>query len=59
VAVLADQARAASLSLLWLQSREELVETHAAFKALGFRLCGRTCHPDYDRVTSLTFQLSL
>lgn len=54
---LAD-ARAAELGLDWLelQTRIELIENHATFSALGFRMTAETSHPGYDRPTSLTFR---
>lgn len=57
---LIDQAvaRARALDLPWLelQTRVELTENHAAFRALGFVETGRTAHPGYDRPTSVTFR---
>lgn len=49
------QARARGLPELRLETRVELTENHATFRALGFRETGRTAHPGYDRPTSLTF----
>ena len=52
----AERARALGLTCLELQTRVELVENHAAFRALGFVLTGATAHPGHDRPTSLTFR---
>lgn len=54
----AAAARATRLGLacLVLQSRVELAENHAAFRAMGFEEAGRTAHPGYDRPTSVTFR---
>ncbi|EKE74118.1 GNAT family N-acetyltransferase [Celeribacter baekdonensis] len=46
-------------AVLELQTRVELVENHATFRALGFEECGRTAHVGYDRPTSITFQKRL
>lgn len=55
----ADHARAAGQRELQLQSRVELVENHAAFKALGFTQCGTTTHEGFSQPTSLTFRRPL
>jgi len=47
------------LAVLELQTRVELVENHATFRALGFEEYGRTAHEGYDRPTSITFQKRL
>lgn len=44
------------LARLRLQSRAELTETHAAFRALGFAKTGETAHPGFDRPTSITME---
>lgn len=49
-------ARVRGLKVLELQTRIELTENHRAFAALGFEKVGETCHPEYDRTTSLTFR---
>lgn len=49
------RARALALSSLTLQTRIELTENHATFRALGFTQSGETAHPGYERTTSLTF----
>jgi ribosomal protein S18 acetylase RimI-like enzyme len=53
----AARARARGLPRLRLQTRVELVENHAAFRAMGFTQTAATAHPGYDRPTSLTFEL--
>lgn len=50
------RARALGLPALELQTRVELVENQAAFRALGFTETGRTAHPGYDHPTSITFR---
>jgi ribosomal protein S18 acetylase RimI-like enzyme len=50
------RARALHLPALELQTRVELTENHAAFRALGFHETARTAHPGYDRPTSITFR---
>jgi predicted N-acetyltransferase YhbS len=50
------RARALGLAVLALQTRVELVENHAAFRALGFEMTGMTAHPGFARATSLTFR---
>lgn len=52
------QNRALALGLDWLelQSRVELTEVHAAFKALGFHEVMRTTHTGFARPTSITFR---
>ncbi|MEL7216743.1 MAG: hypothetical protein AAGJ96_12530 [Pseudomonadota bacterium] len=39
-----------------LQTRVQLTETHAAFKAYGFEEIARTAHPGFDAPTSITFR---
>lgn len=51
-----ERARALGKDWLELQSRVELVEVHAAFKALGFREVMRTTHKGFTRPTSITFR---
>ncbi|WP_424944507.1 GNAT family N-acetyltransferase [Aliiroseovarius crassostreae] len=55
----AKRARAQGKSCLRLQTRIELVENHAAFRALGFNQVGTTRHPGHDRTTSLIFEKTL
>lgn len=50
------RARALGLPALELSTRVELVESHATFRALGFRPVAETRHDGYDRTTSLTFR---
>ena len=49
------RARALHLPELRLQTRVELTENHATFRALGFTETARTAHKGYDRPTSITF----
>lgn len=51
-----ERAAAHGLPRVVLQSRVELVENHALFRACGFRAVGETRHPGFDRATSLTFE---
>jgi GNAT superfamily N-acetyltransferase len=55
IALAGARARALGLPALELQSRVELTENHATFRALGFVQAGATAHPGYNRPTSLTF----
>lgn len=50
------RARALDLPALELQTRVELTENHATFRALGFVEVARTAHPGFDRPTSVTFR---
>jgi ribosomal protein S18 acetylase RimI-like enzyme len=52
------ETRAVALRLpaLELQTRVELTENQAAFRALGFVETARTAHPGHDRPTSITFR---
>lgn len=54
-----DRARALGLPALELQTRVELTENHATFRALGFVETARTAHPGFDRPTSITFRKPL
>ncbi|QQA44875.1 GNAT family N-acetyltransferase [Pelagovum pacificum] len=56
VSVARERAQALGLPALELQSRVELVENHATFRALGFIETGRTAHAGFDRPTSITFR---
>jgi predicted GNAT superfamily acetyltransferase len=49
-------AREHSRRLLEVQTRVELVENHATFRALGFEKVGETAHPGYNRRTSITMR---
>jgi len=51
-----ERARVLSLPALELETRVELVENQAAFRAMGFEEVGRTAHPGYDRPTSITYR---
>ena len=55
------EARARELGKGWLEleSRVELIEVHAVFKALGFREVMRTTHAGYAQPTSITFRKAL
>jgi predicted N-acetyltransferase YhbS len=53
------RARALGLPVLELQTRIELVENHATFRALGFQETARTAHQGYDRPTTITFRKSV
>lgn len=50
------RARMLHLPALELQTRIELTENHATFRALGFTETARTAHPGYDLPTSITFR---
>jgi ribosomal protein S18 acetylase RimI-like enzyme len=52
----ATRAKSHNLPALELQTRVELTENQAAFRALGFVEVGRTAHPGFDRPTSITFR---
>lgn len=54
---LAD-TRARALGLPWqeLETRVELVENHATFRAMGFVETGRSAHDGFDCPTSITFR---
>lgn len=52
----AIRAHEQGLTWLELQTRIELTENHAAFRAMGFTQTGTTAHPGFDRPTSLTFR---
>ncbi|AWD22397.1 GNAT family N-acetyltransferase [Fuscovulum blasticum] len=53
------RARALGLPALELQTRVELVENQATFRALGFVETGRTAHTGYAQPTSVTFRRPL
>lgn len=59
IGVAEDRARAQGFEFLELQTRVELVENHATFRALGFVEVARTAHPGFDRPTSITFRKPL
>lgn len=50
------RARVLGLPVLELQTRVELVENQAAFRAMGFVEVGRTAHAGFDRPTSITYR---
>ncbi len=51
-----NRARALGLPALELETRIELVENQAAFRAMGFTQVAAKAHPGFDRPTSLTFR---
>lgn len=57
---LIDQATSRAQALgkprLRLQTRVELTENHAIFRALGFEKTGTKSHPGFDRPTSVSFE---
>jgi GNAT superfamily N-acetyltransferase len=52
----AARARSLGLPALELQTRVELVENHAAFRAMGFERTGETAHDGFTRPTSFTYR---
>jgi predicted N-acetyltransferase YhbS len=59
VAQAETRARELGLAALELQTRVELVENHAAFRAMGFEKVGETAHPGFARATSYTFRMAV
>lgn len=59
VALAVRRAKALNLPVVELQTRIELVENHATFRAMGFVEVGRSRHAGFDRDTTLTFHLSV
>jgi predicted N-acetyltransferase YhbS len=59
VALAEARARELGLPALELQTRVELVENHAAFRAMGFEKVGETAHAGFARATSFTFRKRL
>ena len=55
----AADAKSHGIRALELESRVQLTETHAAFKAYGFEEIGRTVHPGFDAPTSIRFRKTL
>lgn len=53
------RARSLGLTAVVLETRVELTENHAAFRAMGFMPDGERAHPGYDRPTTLRFILKL
>lgn len=52
-------AREGGFTAIELETRIELVENHATFRALGFETIAETSHPGYDRPTSITMRKPL
>lgn len=50
------RAKALGLAAVELETRVELLENHAAFRALGFVETGRSAHPGYAQPTSIRFR---
>ena len=50
------RAKALGLAAVELETRVELLENHAAFRALGFVEVGRSAHPGYAQPTSIRFR---
>lgn len=57
VACAAYRARELGKPSVTLQTRIELTDNQATFRALGFSETGRTRHPGYSHDTSITFTL--
>jgi ribosomal protein S18 acetylase RimI-like enzyme len=53
------RALALNLPALELETRVELTENHAIFRAMGFAETGRSAHAGFDRPTSITFRRGL
>ncbi len=49
-------ARALGLAAVELETRVELLENHASFRAMGCQEINRTAHPGYAQPTSITFR---
>ncbi|MES2435391.1 MAG: GNAT family N-acetyltransferase [Pseudomonadota bacterium] len=56
VGVAQIRAKVFGLAAVELETRVELVENHATFRALGFVEVGRTAHPGYAQPTSIRFR---
>lgn len=54
-----DLARQLGLPALELDTRIELTENHATFRAMGFVKVSEQAHPGYDRSTFITMRKSL
>lgn len=54
-----SRAKALNLPALELETRIELTENQATFRALGFVETGRKAHPGFGRPTSITFRRSV
>lgn len=59
IGLAATRALALGLPCLELQTRIELTENHATFRALGFSEVARTAHPGHSRATSITYRRNL
>ena len=59
IATAAARAMALGLPAVTLSTRVELVENHAAFRALGFHETQRSSHPGFARPTTVHFTLPL
>jgi GNAT superfamily N-acetyltransferase len=59
IGLMEDEARRRGLRALSLETRVELTENHATFRALGFGKTQETAHPGYRRPTSFTFRKAL
>ena len=55
----AARANALNLPKLELETRIELTDNHAAFRAMGFVEIAHTSHEGYDRPTAITFSKAL
>ena len=56
IAVAEARAMVLGLAAVTLETRVELVENHATFRALGFTETGRSAHPGYAQPTSISFR---
>ena len=59
IGLLEAEAHGRGLRALTLQTRVELTENHATFRALGFKKTQETAHPGYRRATSFTFRKTI
>lgn len=59
IAVAEARARDLQLPAVELETRIELLENQAAFRAMGFIETGRKSHAGFDRPTSVTFHKQL
>jgi GNAT superfamily N-acetyltransferase len=59
IALAETRARALGKPALELQTRVELAENHAAWRAMGFAETARTAHPGYRSPTSITYRKPL
>ena len=56
VGVAQIRAKVLGLAAVELETRVELLENHAAFRALGFVEVARSAHPGYGQQTSIRFR---